>query len=84
MACYGSFGVRRLAAAFQNVQTLVLVQKQLVVRASRLHMQPGRPHYKNTELMLDRYLINAVSSHPGNQIIVFGSARRKIKQGEPG
>jgi len=35
------------------------VQKQLVVRASRLHMQPGWPHHKYTELMLDRYRADA-------------------------
>jgi len=34
----------------------VLVQKQLVVRASRLRMQPRWPHHKNAELMLDRFL----------------------------
>jgi len=38
------------------VSGLVLVQKKLVVRAPRLRMQPGRPHHKNAELMLDRYL----------------------------
>ena len=37
-------------------RALALVQKQLVVRASRLHMQPGRTHHKNAEFISDRYL----------------------------
>ena len=41
---------------FRNKNYLVPVQKQLVVQASRLLVQPGRPHHKDAELMLDRYL----------------------------
>ena len=35
---------------------LVPVQEQLVVQASRLPMQPGRPHHKNADLLLGRHL----------------------------